>query len=334
MARVRAILGALWTALRRDRKSLGSFSSNNLFLLSVVFLFLKDPEVFVSINVFIGVVLFLPLSADPLRKIPPARLALWPLARREHRLLRLVSPWFNPVTWLLVGLALWRSVTLGLWAVVAGLFAVGFAAPSLTGGKGAFRRLPDFPGPLNELVRKNLREMLSTLDFYAALAISVGAFIFRALNLLPAEARLPLTLLVTLAISTYAQSLFGLDGDGGMTRYRLLPVPGRQILAAKDLAYLPAAFVLTLPLAPLAGLAAAMAALAVGHHASVRQPRQETRWRFSTGASFFQSLLQMVLMAMAGAAVNDFPWLLAAVFAAYAGSTWWFGGELERQPRH
>jgi hypothetical protein len=36
-----------------------------------------------------------------------------------------------------------------------------------------------------------------------------------------------MTILVMLAISTHAQTLFGLDGDGGMARYRLLPVPGR-----------------------------------------------------------------------------------------------------------
>ena len=31
-----------------------------------------------------------------------------------------------------------------------------------------WRRVPRLPGPLNQLVRKNLREILSTLDFYCA----------------------------------------------------------------------------------------------------------------------------------------------------------------------
>jgi len=65
------------------------------------------------------------------------------------------------------------------------------------------------------------------------------------------EALVPLTLVVMLTISTCAQSLFGLDGDGGLTRYRLLPIAGWQILAAKDLTFLLMALLLTLPLSPL-----------------------------------------------------------------------------------
>ena len=43
-----------------------------------------------------GLVVLFPLSTDPLRKIPPSRLALWPLDRRERWILRLASPWINP----------------------------------------------------------------------------------------------------------------------------------------------------------------------------------------------------------------------------------------------
>jgi hypothetical protein len=41
-------------------------------------------------------------------------------------------------------------------------------------------------------------------------------------------------------MSTYAQSLFGLElGSGsGMTRYHLLPLGGWEILLAKDIAFL------------------------------------------------------------------------------------------------
>jgi len=75
------------------------------------------------------VVLFFPLSADPLRKIPRERLAIWPISERERLLLRILSPWLNPLTWILIILALRRSVTMGLWALVAGLFAAGFPGP-------------------------------------------------------------------------------------------------------------------------------------------------------------------------------------------------------------
>jgi hypothetical protein len=318
----------LWTAVRRDAKTIGSFTGNNLFSVSVLFLALADRGVFLSLNVLIGLVLFFPLSTDPLRKIPAQRLTMWPISNGERWLLRLASPWLNPMTWILAILVLRRSVTMGLWALVAGLFAIGFVVPSLpwVRRRGGWRRLPHFPGPLNQLIRKNLREMLSTLDFYCGLLLSAGALIFRVKGTLPPDALFPLTMLVALTLSSYAQSLFGLDGDGGLTRYRLLPVPGWQILAAKDAAFLLVSLVLCLPLAPLAGLAAALVALAVGHAASVNQRSEQTRWRFSTGVSFGSGIMQVLIMALlAAATVYGSPFMLAPCIAIYVWSTWWYG---------
>jgi hypothetical protein len=318
----------LWTAVRRDAKTIGSFTGNNLFSVSILFLALSDRGVFLSLNVLIGLVLFFPLSTDPLRKIPAQRLAMWPLSNRERWLLRIASPWLNPMTWILAILVLRRSLSMGLWALVAGLFAIGFVVPSLPWMRRqeAWRRLPHFPGPLDQLIRKNLREILSTLDFYCGLLLSAGALIFRLKGTLPRDALFPLTMLVALTLSSYAQSLFGLDGDGGLTRYRILPVPGWQILAAKDAAFLLVVVALCLPLAPLAGLAAALVALALGHDAAVNQRSEQTRWRFSTGVSFGSGIIQVLVMALlAAATVYASPWMLAPCIAIYIWSTWWYG---------
>ena len=326
MARVRTILAALATAVRRDLKSVGSFSGNNLFVVSVVFLFLKDTSVFVALNAAIGLVLFIPLSADPLRVVPRDRFDIWPLHARERLLLRILSVWLNPVMWLIAALAVWRRVTMGLFALAAGVFAIGFVLPSLpVVRKGIWRHLPNFPGPLNQLLRKNLRETLSTLDFWASAVVSALSFGFRAAGLLPAEARLPMTIVVMLALSTYAQTLFGLDGEEGMTRYRLLPVPGWQILAAKDVPFVLLALLMTLPLAPLAGLAAALVALAMGHHASVNHHSDQMRWRFSSGVSFGAAVVQVVVMSAAAAAVNAMPFVTIICAGAYVWSTWRYG---------
>jgi hypothetical protein len=331
LARNAAILRALWTAVRRDAKTVGSFTGNNLFSVSILFLFLSDKEAFVSLNVLIGLVVFFPLSTDPLRKIPPQRLAMWPLSRGERWLLRIASPWLNPMTWLLAILALRHTVTIGLWAVVVGLVATGFVVPSLpwVQRRAGWKSVPHFPGPLNQLVRKNLRELLSTLDFYAALLLSVGASIFRLAGTLPADAFLPLTLLIMLALSSYAQSLFGLDGNGGLTRYRLLPVAGWRILAAKDAAFLLAAVVLCLPVDPLAGIAAALVALAVGHRTSVLTPRGQARWRFSSGVSFGSGIFQVMVMALLGSATRfASPMAILPCIGLYVWSTWWYGREI------
>ncbi len=335
MAPVRAILGALWTATRRSRKSLLAFSGNNLSHAGFALLFFHDPGAFILVLVIIGLVVFLPMSGDPLRQVPPERLAIWPLASSERRLLRILSPWLSPVIWMLAALAVWKKLTLGLWAVLAGLFAVGFVIPSIPVGAciHAWRRVPQFPGQLDQLIRKNVREILSTLDFYGGLVVVVPALIFRAKGLLPAQAYFPLTIVVMLTISTYAQCLFGLDGEGGLTRYRLLPLPGWQILAAKDAAFLLITLALTLPLSPIGGLAAALAALAVGHRASITEQRAQVRWRFHSGVTLGDSLLQIVPMIMAAAGAEyASPLLLAPCLAACAWSTWWFGRVLERKP--
>jgi hypothetical protein len=331
MARIQAILGALVTAVRRDLKTVGSFSGNNLFVVGVASLFLGDPGAFVALSSFIGVVLFIPLSADPLRVLPRDRLAVWPLSTAERRWLRILSLWLNPVMWLIAALAAWRHVTMSLWALAAGVFAIGFVLPSLPAArKGMWRRLPDFPGPLNHLIRKNLRETLSTLDFWCSAVVSAFCLAARAAGRLPAEALLPMTIVVMLAFSTYSQTLFGLDGEGGMTRYRLLPVPGWKILAAKDVPFLLGAVLMTLPLAPAAGLAAALSALAIGHHSSVTHHSDQMRWRFSSGVSFGTSILQVIVMTAAAAAVHAIPLLTMLCAVVYAWSVWWYGRVMEQ----
>ena len=327
------ILGALWKAVRRDAKSLGSFSTNNFFVVGVAALFFGDAGAFLSLNVVIAVVLFFPLSTDPLRKIPASRMGLWPLTVRQRQALRILSPWLNPMTWLLGALALWKSVGMSVWLMAAALFLVGFVVPAIPRGqrKGLLRKLPSIPGHLGVLLKKNIREEFSTLDFYGALLWAGAATLLRLAGKLPEAAHMPITMIVLLALSTNALSLFGLDGRGGMTRYRLMPLPGWQILMAKDVAFLVTVLVLTAPLAPLAGLGGALVALGVGHYDSVTRWHTEVRWRFSTSASLQGSIVQIFAMIAAGASVENFSrFMLIPCIAVYGASTWWYGQELDR----
>jgi O-antigen/teichoic acid export membrane protein len=289
------------------------------------------------IYLIIGLVLLFPLSTDPLRRIPASRLSLWPLDRRERWLLRATSPWINPMTWAIAALAVWAArgkVTLGLWGLVAGLVASGFLLSSLdfVPAYGIWRRMPRFPGPLNQLIRKNLREILSTLDFYCALLLSLSILGFRiAMPALPHQALLMTTLLVVTALSSYAQSLFGMDGKGGLARYRLLPLPGWQILAAKDIAFLLVMTILTLPLAPIAGFGGALIALATGHYNSVSDPRPQVRWRFTSGADWKKGIPQVVAIMVAASAIFSWSvWLVIPCIAALGLSLWWCGRLVEQ----
>jgi hypothetical protein len=150
---------------------------------------------------------------------------------------------------------------------------------------------------------------------------------------MPREAFLALSVLVVLALSSYAQCLFGLDGRGGLSRYHLLPLRGWQILAAKDAAFLAIVIPLLLPVATAAGLGAAMVALAVGHEPSVSRLRLQTRWRFSTGASVMLGLGQAALMAMAAAGIFlTSLWFFVPCAAAWLISLWGCGRVIDRRP--
>lgn len=326
MARTAAILGALWRALRRDQKSIESIAGNNFFWVTVILL----QEAGTFIYLLLGLILLFPLSTDPLRKVPASRLALWPLDQRERWTLRLASPWVNPMSWLLAAGAAFVArgkVSVGLWGAVAGLIVAAFVISALPwkAVRGSWRPMPQFPGALNHLIRKNLREMLSTLDFYCALLLSLAALAFRVWGKLPEEAMLPMTALMAIALSSFAQCLFGLDGDSGLERYRLMPVRGWQVLAAKDAAYLALAIPLALTLSPVAGAAGALAALAVGHQATVKRQKPQARWRFSAGAPLMEGLTQAALIAMAASAVMHSLWFAPVCVAAWAASLWWYG---------
>jgi hypothetical protein len=331
MARTAAILSAIGRALRRDQKSIESIAGNNFFWVTV--LLLQQAGTFIYL--LIALMLLFPLSTSPLQKVPASRLAQWPLDASERWALRFASPWVNPMTWLLAAgavLVARGAVSLGLWAAIAGLVAASFvisALPRPSRGM-PWRAMPRFPGPLNHLIRKNLREMLVTLDFYCALVLSLSVLAFRLAGKLPAEALLPMTALMAIALSSYAQCLFGLDGDSGMERYRLLPLRGWKVLAAKDAAYLAVAIPLSMPLAPIAGAAAAFIALAVGHSATVKRQKPQARWRFSAGAPLMEGLTQAALVAMAASAVMHSLWFAPACVAAWIASLWFYGRAWER----
>jgi hypothetical protein len=333
MARPVTILKALATAYRRDWTALQSLTGNNFFLITLFLLGKAGTFVYL----IIGLVLLFPLSTDPLRKIPASRLALWPLTRREMWLLRLAGPWINPLTWIIAASAIWsvgRTVTVGLWAFGAGLFVAAFALSHLPapGHRPMWRSVPGIPGPLNQLVRKNLREILSTLDFYCAAVLSLAVLAWRLFGpALPREALMAMTVLTVAALSSYAQCLFGLDGERGLERYRLLPVRGWQLLLAKDIAFLLAMLPLALPLAPVAALGGALVVLAVGHAPAVEDPKEQTRWRFTTGGALGNGVVQMIAAAMTVSTIFSVSvWFLVLAAGAWMGSLWWYGVKLER----
>jgi len=180
-----------------------------------------------------------------------------------------------------------------------------------------------------QLVRKSLREMMLTLDFYLAILLGLSGAAYRIFLPFPDEGRMVMTLLIVLSLSSYAQCLFGLESKGGLTRYRLMPVEGWRIFAAKDTAFLLVIAVVTAPLSLATGLSAGFAALALGHMDSIREGREQTRWRFSSGVSLGSGATQVI--AICGAGVTAFrvsPLILIPCGLLCAASAWRFGRKL------
>lgn len=303
MARVPAILGALLRLSWREISTDHTISGNNLLLLLV--LMLGSAAIGFPLLVIGGLVL-VAMSAHPLSRVPSDRLSLWPLSRGESVALQVLALGLNPAVLVLLPLLLIPATRLlgalllasvVLLQVVAGLFYPGRAEDR----PGLRFWTPTIPGPLGELIRKDIRQIASHLDFWVAFVLCLGGTIYRFAAAVPDPEAAPIiSSLAAMIMGTSAQCLFGLDGTAGFTRYRLLPLRGWQIIAAKGAAWLALLLAVTLPLSPLVALSAGLVALTVGHHRSVQRPLPQKRWRFTNGSLIMLGLVQSVLSISAG----------------------------------
>lgn len=339
-----AILKALRRAVGRDAGTLASIKLNNLFLFVALLVYGAlnsgvPPKSAEPFFVLMGFLLLFPLSADPLGKIPPARLALWPLTVRQRLGLRLASLALSPVAWIgiLILLKTARPVIAltfcGLAAALQGTVALGRYAAHRDPHGNLLQHIPRLPGRLGGLVRKGIRDVVSVLDFYAAGLLSLGGGLYRILAPHPdPDAFAILGLLVALAMSTYAQSLFGLDFGSGVTRYRLLPVRGWEALLAKDIAFLAVLFILLLPLDPGPGMTFGLTALAIGHHSSALLELPQQRWRFTGGRLLPVGALQALGGVAVGFVEHQRGWMVLLLTAiGYVASLRYYGWRWERE---
>ena len=96
MAPLSAILNALRRAVARDLGTFGSLKLNNFFLFIALLIWGAlesgvEPKSAEPLLLLLFLVLLVPLSSDPLQKIPPVRLSVWPLGAGQRLVLRLAS---------------------------------------------------------------------------------------------------------------------------------------------------------------------------------------------------------------------------------------------------
>lgn len=344
MAAFLSILRALRRATQRDLRGFLSFRVNNFFLFVALLLYGElnsgtKPRGAEPFLVVLGLLLLFPLSSDPMTRIPAIRLALWPVGNRQRAALRILSLLFSPMVWIGAFILLRTArisavcLLLGFAIAVNVVIAVGGRVGAQRSGWRVLRYIPAIPGRYGGLLRNHLREMGSVLDFYVALVLSVGGLIYRFASPQADRAAFPiLGLLVALALSTYAQALFGLELETGIMRYRLLPLTGWEVLATKDAAFLGVLIVLLLPLSVAPGLTFGFVALAVGHHRSVTLPIPQQRWRFVRGRLLPDGLVQCCGgLALGMAEVQRGTLFLAIAVGLYLLSLWFYGRAWERR---
>ncbi|HLJ86342.1 MAG TPA: hypothetical protein VKZ53_05935 [Candidatus Angelobacter sp.] len=332
MVALAAVLKALTQAVKRDLATLRSIGLNNFFFFGVLLVYSslaggRRPLAAIPFLVLIGLVMLLPMSSDPLGKIPASRFSLWPLTGRQRLLLRIASLGLNPVFWLalpLLALLVREPVSAFLLlATIAGsqcISSVSARSLRLSPRMNPLLYLPSLPGRFGGMVRHNLRQIVSVLDFYVALVLSVGASAYRWLSPQPEpRAFLALSMVVALSLSTYTQCFFGLD-SGGFSRYRLMPLRGWQILLTKDTAYFLVLLVLVLPIGPGPGLTFGLVSVVLGRYPALAVRTRQYRWRFTSGDGRF-GISQMIAGAALGVAEYEFgAWVLAAVVCVYVAA--------------
>lgn len=329
MAAITAILKALGKAIRRDLRTLRSIQFNNFFLFAALLTYSsmasnRAPAGAAPFLVLLGFVLLFPLSSDPLAKIPVIRLSLWPLTPSQWWKLRLASLGLSPVLWaaLVVAVTTGNVLAAGIVLLAAVVAQTILLLLSLLAKKAPrwnpYRYIPQLPGMLGGLVRNNIRQLLTVLDLYVATLLAIATSLYRWLTPQPEpRALLIMAFIVGMALSTYAQCLFGLDSASALSRYRLLPLRGWQILLAKDIAFLGILFILVLPLSPVPGLTFGLVAVIMGRYPSVVFRLPQKRWRFTSGDVRF-GVLQMIFGIAVGFGVyENGRWFLVGVGIAY-----------------
>jgi hypothetical protein len=325
---LRAILTALRLVAQRDLGTFGALIVNNFFLF-IALLVAGTSSVGLpptSALPFMGLMLLpllFPLSSDPLDKIPAERLMLWPLLRRHRIALRLASLALSPIFWLVAICAMRDRAGLAILILLLAGVMLTARIPALS----FIGRIPLLPGRWGGLITVHLRGMLSILDTWVAILLGVTGAIWRFTSSPPDPEALPsLAMLIALAMSTQTQALFGLDAGSGETLNRVLPLQPREILLAKNVAWLAILLVLVAPLSPLPALTFGLAALGVGNYSSVRLRLPQKRLRFAGGRLFPVSAVQMtVSLGLGFAELRKGQWPFFAALGLWAVSVWFYG---------
>jgi len=215
-----------------------------------------------------------------------------------------------------------------------------------------------FPGRLGPLVQKEERSVRTVLDLWMGLLlVSMAAALSLSVSL-SSTARQAVLVIVCALIANLTLNCLGLDRPTGLTRYRILPIRGKDLLLAKNVA-------VTALVAPQLMLLLAIGAwqsgvvqlggdvvvatvlllahLAWGNLVSVFEPRRTEPHRFASGGDPVTVMMSVLIGSAPGVGVivlhrSDSPAttlsiaaIVVVTMAAYYGSLQYAGRSFERR---
>jgi len=333
MARFAGLIAALGRSALRNLGRFGALAHNNLFVVIALLMANEPtdrPSSTAPFYLVIGILCAMPSAGDMARRIPTTRLELWPLRWWERAALRAFNLLLNPMLFVAVAFAaLSRDRAIGGALLIAGL-----AAPfALSGGRiwrnppSLMRLAPSFPGRLGGLVQNRLRELLQSLDVWLAALLSLGGYLYRTLDAhADPMAQVVIGGLVVILLSTLAQANSSFEAESAVARGLLLPLTGRDVLLARDLAWLVLMLVVGAPCRWVDCLSAGFVALAAGHRTMLAPPMEQTRWQFASGQLAPTGLLQIAGIVLAVSTAQQFGFgVLPVCVGAWWASLEWFG---------
>ena len=122
----------------------------------------------------------------------------------------------------------------------------------------------------------------------------------------------------------------GRKGEPGVTRYKLLPLPGWAVLVSKTAALLLVVGLLTIHLAILPCLAGMLVVAAVSQMAAIIERSDQVRWRFSSGPTLRMGFVQLPALGLGLG--GTYYWPTAGIVLSvliFGVTTWWNGHLLE-----
>src|ERR1700733_11291655 len=264
----------------------------NNFLFCILFIMSaglesRQPKAAFCRTLFFQIVLLAPLfvnfSVDTQPRLPPERVATWPLTGTQRLLLSSVSFALNPLfVVLFFGYLFWMGLAAGLFFVLLALvvhgtvYAVGRLPFELR--VPASLSISRTPLKVGGIAQEMWRELQGTLDFWAALLIAVREILYRLFGRAPEPEAFPLfSFFVGIAMSTIGQRMLRLDEGRALLRYRLLPIAGWKLLVTQDMTFLIPLAVMVSLLSLRTGVAFGLVAIAVGRYPSLRQRANQHR---------------------------------------------------------